>query len=132
MDYLASFLARLGNPERLTRAQAQQVREDCLSDLKHRLIEQANLIQARFEKETQELQKKQQWYQENQTSMTQEVQDTYTEYCSEAMFRIQILEARLTRHKELAPRKYLALEDRLNKDPRLCEGLISLQPGGHQ
>ncbi|CAI9616550.1 unnamed protein product [Staurois parvus] len=50
LDYLASFLARLGNPERLTRAQAQQVREDCLSDLKHRLIEQANLIQARFEK----------------------------------------------------------------------------------
>ncbi|XP_040185178.1 dynein regulatory complex subunit 7 isoform X1 [Rana temporaria] len=131
-DYLAPFLARLGDPERLTRAQAQQVKEDCLRDLKQRLIEKANLIQARFEKETQELQKKQQWYQENQTSMTQEVQDTYTEYCSEAMFRIQILEARLTRHKELAPQKYLALEDRLNKDPRLCEGHISPQPGGHQ
>ncbi|XP_072278788.1 dynein regulatory complex subunit 7 [Pyxicephalus adspersus] len=129
LDYLAPFLARLGDPEKVTCAQAQQVKEDCLSDLKQRLIEKANLIQARFEKETQELQKKQQWYQENQNSMTQEDQDTYMDYCSEAMFRIQILETRLNRHKELAQHKYLALEDRLSKDPRLCEGLLSAQSG---
>ncbi|KAM9301968.1 dynein regulatory complex subunit 7 [Gastrophryne carolinensis] len=121
LDYLAPFLARVGEVEKLSQTQALQVKEDCLSDLKQRLIEKANLIQARFEKETQELQKKQQWYQQNQLAMSKEDEDTYLEYCSEAMFRIQILESRLNRHRELAPQMYLALEDRLNKDPRLCE-----------
>ncbi|XP_066440298.1 dynein regulatory complex subunit 7 isoform X1 [Eleutherodactylus coqui] len=126
LDYLAPYLTLLGDPEKVTRLQAQQVKEDCLRDLKNRLIQQANLIQARFEKETQELQKKQQWYQENQPSMDKKDEEAYLEFCSEAMFRIQILETRLNRHKELAPQKYLTLEDRLSKDPRLCEPLLSL------
>ncbi|XP_075432639.1 dynein regulatory complex subunit 7 isoform X2 [Ascaphus truei] len=125
LDYLAPFLVQLGDPEKLTRCQAQQVKKDCLSDLKERLIEKANLIQARFEKETQELQTKQQWYQQNQMSMSKDDEEIYLEYCSEAMFRIQILEKRLKRHKDLAPQKYLAMEDRLSKDPRLCEQFLS-------
>lgn len=50
MDYLAPFLAQIGNPEKLTRQQAFKLKEDCLTDLKQRLIDKANLIQARFEK----------------------------------------------------------------------------------
>ena len=50
LDYLAPFLARIGNPEKLTRGDASKVREECLGDLKQRLIDKANLIQARFEK----------------------------------------------------------------------------------
>eukprot|EP00079_Xenopus_tropicalis_P024210 XP_012816760.1 PREDICTED: dynein regulatory complex subunit 7 isoform X1 [Xenopus tropicalis] len=125
LDYLAPFLAQLGDPEKLTLWQAQKVKEDCLSDMKQRLIEKANLIQARFEKETQELQKKQQWYHQNQMSMSKEDEEAYLDYCSEAMFRIHILETRLNRHKDLAPQKYLALEDRLNKDPRLREPFLT-------
>lgn len=47
--------------------------------------------------ETQELQKKQQWYQQNQLSMTVEDEEAYIAYCSDAMFRIRILEMRLNR-----------------------------------
>lgn len=47
--------------------------------------------------ETQELQKKQQWYQENQVTLTAEDEDLYLSYCSQAMFRIRILEQRLNR-----------------------------------
>ena len=50
LDYLAPFLAQIGNPEKLTRQQAYKLKEDCLADLKQRLIDKANLIQARFEK----------------------------------------------------------------------------------
>ena len=50
LDYLAPFLAQIGDPEKITRSQAFKLKEDCLSDLKHRLIDKANLIQARFEK----------------------------------------------------------------------------------
>ncbi|XP_029464781.1 dynein regulatory complex subunit 7 [Rhinatrema bivittatum] len=124
LDYLAPFLARMGNPEKLVKWQALQLKDDCLADFKQRLINQANIIQARFEKETQELQKKQQWYQQNQVSMTKEDEDTYLSYCSEVMFRIHILELRLNRHKELAPYKYLALEERLQNDSRLNQFLL--------
>ncbi|XP_004690301.1 PREDICTED: dynein regulatory complex subunit 7 [Condylura cristata] len=123
LDYLAPFLAQLPPTEKLTRWQAIRLKDECLSDFKQRLIDKANLIQARFEKETQELQKKQQWYQENQVTLTAEDEDLYLSYCSQAMFRIRILEQRLNRHKELAPLKYLALEEKLYKDPRLVEFL---------
>lgn len=47
--------------------------------------------------ETQELQRKQSWYQQNQVSMTKEDEEDYLNFCSEAMFRIHILEQRLNR-----------------------------------
>ncbi|XP_070616801.1 dynein regulatory complex subunit 7 isoform X2 [Erythrolamprus reginae] len=123
LDYLAPFLIQVGGIEKMTKWLALRLKEDCLNDFKHRLVDKANLIQARFEKETQELQKKQQWYQQNQLNMTLEDEDAYLNYCSEAMFRIRILELRLSRHKERAPLKYIALEEKLSKDPRLCEYL---------
>ena len=49
MDYLAPFLARLGDPPTLTKEQAQRVHDDCLQDLKSRLVDVANLIQKRYE-----------------------------------------------------------------------------------
>jgi hypothetical protein len=50
MDYLAPFLAQIGDPSHLSRAEAYKLKEECLQDLKQRLIDRANLIQARFEK----------------------------------------------------------------------------------
>ena len=50
IDYLAPFLAQIGDPEKINRQQAFKLKEDCLADLKQRLIDKANLIQARFEK----------------------------------------------------------------------------------
>ncbi|XP_065422929.1 dynein regulatory complex subunit 7 [Chrysemys picta bellii] len=125
LDYLAPFLIQMGSTEKMSKWQALRLKEDCLNDFKHRLIDKANLIQARFEKETQELQKKQQWYQQNQLSMTLEDEDAYLTYCSDAMFCIRILEIRLNRHKEMAPQKYIELEEKLCKDPRLAEYLKS-------
>lgn len=50
IDYLAPFLAQMSDPEKISRQQAYKLKEDCLADLKQRLIDKANLIQARFEK----------------------------------------------------------------------------------
>ena len=49
MDYLAPYLARLGEPEQLSLHNKQQLREDCLRDLRVQLVDLANIIQARFE-----------------------------------------------------------------------------------
>ena len=50
MDYLAPFLARVGDPPTLDHKQAKEVAETCLQDLRTRLVDMANVIQARFEK----------------------------------------------------------------------------------
>lgn len=52
LDYLAPFLAQLGlsDQEKIMRQEAYKLKEECLADLKQRLIDKANLIQARFEK----------------------------------------------------------------------------------
>eukprot|EP00795_Rhopilema_esculentum_P003398 gene3398-1756_t len=123
LDYLAPFLSRIGDPKTLSKPDAVKIREECLQDLKQRLIEKANLIQARFEKETQDLQKKQTWYQQNQMNMTKEDEEDYLNFCSEAMFRIHILELRLSRHKEMAPQKYMQLDEKLRNDHRLRDFL---------
>jgi len=54
MDYLEPFLRQLDVDDihnaKLSRQQALKLRDDCLADLKQRLIDKANLIQARFDK----------------------------------------------------------------------------------
>ena len=50
LDYLAPFLSRIGDPKTLKHQDAIKLKEECLQDLKQRLIDKANLIQARFEK----------------------------------------------------------------------------------
>ena len=45
MDYLAPFLARIGDPASLTKAQMKEVSESCLHDLRTRLVDMANIIQ---------------------------------------------------------------------------------------
>ena len=69
--------------------------------------------------ETSELQKKQVWYQEHQNTLSRDEEEEYIEFCREAMFRIHILEQRLTRHKAIAPHKYREMDHRLRSDPRL-------------
>lgn len=71
--------------------------QDCLKDLRMRLVDMANIIQGRFEHETEELQRKQAWYKANQSSLTREKEAGYISQCNEAMFRIHILEQRLNR-----------------------------------
>ena len=57
----------------------------------------ANLIQGRFERETEELQQRQGWYKARQGSITKEEEAEYISYCHDSMFRIHILEQRLNR-----------------------------------
>ncbi|XP_074896673.1 dynein regulatory complex subunit 7 isoform X1 [Buteo buteo] len=123
LDYLAPFLIQIGHRKKMTKGQALRVRDDCLTDLKHRLVDKANIIQARFEKAVEELQEKDQWFQKNHNQLSAEEEDDFLTCCSEIAFRIHILALRLNREKQTAPQKYLALEEKLHKDPRLAEYL---------
>uniref|UniRef100_A0A673JKE5 Coiled-coil domain-containing protein lobo homolog n=1 Tax=Sinocyclocheilus rhinocerous TaxID=307959 RepID=A0A673JKE5_9TELE len=113
LDLLAPFQVRLGLPEVLRRQDALQLKTDCLNEFKQQLFNKASLIQSRIEK----LQKKQLWYQKNYLNMTNEDEDDYLTYCSDAIFTIHKHRSKsvycLCRDKERAPQYlYLALEEK--------------------
>jgi hypothetical protein len=99
--------------------EALTVREKCLKALKDRLIERANIIQARHEEETAALAKRQTNFQRDREQMSREDEEEYERQCEESMFRIHILEQRLKRHEEQALQKYYELDAKLRSDPRL-------------
>ncbi|KAF3689420.1 Dynein regulatory complex subunit 7 [Channa argus] len=94
-DILAAFLIRMDNKVTFSTEDAKKLHQDCLAEYKQLLVEQANLIQERYEKETQELQKKQQWYQKNQLNMSRAEEKEYQTYCSEKTLQIHVAKKRL-------------------------------------
>nr|XP_020470660.1 dynein regulatory complex subunit 7 [Monopterus albus] len=122
-DILAPFMIRL-DCEIISAENAKQLHRDCLAEFKQRVVDHANLIQERLEKETQELQNKQLWYQKHQLNMTAREEREYQRYCSEKALEIHVTKTRLSMHKEAAPQKYRVLDQKLKRDPRLAPHLL--------
>lgn len=117
-DFLSPFLRNVVDPNHLTREEALSIRQACLDALKARLVERANIIQSKLHEENAKLGKKQELFQRSQREGDFSTEE-YEKYCTEAMFRIQILEQRLAAHEEAALRKFADLDLRLSNDPRL-------------
>ncbi|XP_023148711.2 dynein regulatory complex subunit 7 [Amphiprion ocellaris] len=122
-DVLAPFLIPLDKEDDLSPEDAEKIYQDCLAEMRNRQVMQANLIQKRYEKETQALQMKQQWYQENQLKLTKQEKDNYQAYCSEKTLQISVIQKRLSKCKEAADEKYRAFDRNLQQDPRLAPHL---------
>ena len=103
----------------LSREDAHAVRDMCLRNLKERLLERANIIQTRLDKENSLLAKRQAAFQRSQREHDQGTDEEFERFCQETMFRIQILEQRLASHEETALQKYAEMDQRLHNDPRL-------------
>nr|CCA24118.1 conserved hypothetical protein [Albugo laibachii Nc14] len=120
VDYLSPFLQGVSFTERgLSKETAQSVRDMCLRNLKERLLERANIIQTRIDHENMQLAKRQAAFQRSQRDQDENKDEEYKRYCTETMFRIQILEQRLTKHEETALHKYAEMDRRLHNDTRL-------------
>ena len=85
-------------------------------------MERANIIQTRLKDENAALSKLQANFQRSQHTSDEMLED-YGRQCSEAMFRIQILENRLNAHADAAVKKYGEMSDKLAHDPRLLHVL---------
>ena len=118
VDYLTPYLRNVKDPQKITKDEALEVRQACLDALKARLLERANIIQARLNDENVRLARKQEQFQRSQREGDLSTED-YENYCTQAMFRIQILEQRLVAHEEAALKKYSVLDAKLASDPRL-------------
>lgn len=119
VDYLTPFLQNISDLKSITREDAQKVREACLKALKDRLLERVNIIQNRLNDENTKLAKQQAAFQRNQRDNDPDAEEEFERFCSEAMFRIQILEQRLVQHEENALRKYKEMDTKLLADPRM-------------
>ena len=118
MDYLAPFLRYVKDPLAITKEEALEIRQTCLDGYKARLVERANIIQSRLNDENAKLGRKQEQFQRSQREGDMSTEE-YEKYCTEAMFRIQILEQRLASHEDAALKKFAELDMRLAADPRL-------------
>ncbi len=118
LDYLSPFLRNVKDPNNITREEALEIRQNCMDGLKARLVERANIIQNRLNDENAKLGRRQEQFQRSQRDGDLSTED-YEKYCTEAMFRIQILEQRLAQHEEAALKKYADLDAKLLADPRL-------------
>ncbi|KAG7389750.1 hypothetical protein PHYPSEUDO_009670 [Phytophthora pseudosyringae] len=119
VDYLSPFLQSIHAAGGLSKEDAQTVREMCLRNLKERLLERATIIQGRLDKENALLAKRQAAFQRSQREHDQGTDEEFERFCSETMFRIQILEQRLASHEETALQKYADMDKRLHSDARL-------------
>ena len=119
LDYLTPYLQNISEPSAITREDAQKVRDNCLKALKDRLLERANIIQNRLNVENSKLSKQQAAFQRNQRDNDPDAEEDFEKFCSEAMFRIQILEQRLVQHEENALKKYKDMDQKLLADPRM-------------
>jgi len=119
VDYLTPFLQNVADIKKINRGEAEKARVACLGALKERLLERANIIQTRLDEETNLLAKKQAAFQRSQRDHDQGGDEEFEQFCSETMFRIQILEQRLQRHEETALQKFAEMDNKLAKDPRL-------------
>ncbi|XP_020707821.2 dynein regulatory complex subunit 7 isoform X1 [Athalia rosae] len=119
MDYLGPYLARLGNPEYLSKAEALQLQEHCLTDFKQKLVDRANSILEAFEKSSQELKQKQHLHTQKR-EFTREDEEKFQNEMNDAIFKLHTLEMQLNRCRDLAPDRYRMLVGNLRADPRLA------------
>jgi hypothetical protein len=118
VDYLTPFLRHHKEAAKLTREEALEIRTACLDSLKARLVERANIIQTRLNEENMKLARKQEKFQRSQRD-GEVSSEEFEKECTEAIFRIQILEQRLVAQEEAALKKFAELDQRLSNDPRL-------------
>ena len=117
-DYLTPFLRHIKDISYITKDEGLEIRQNCLDALKARLVERANIIQSRLNEENAKLGRKQEQFQRSQREGDFSTEE-YEKYCTEAMFRIQILEQRLSSHEEAALKRFADLDMKLSNDSRL-------------
>ena len=87
LDYLSPFLPPLLAGQEMSAKEAAATRDACLKALKDRLIDRANIIQARHDQETAALAKRQANYQRDRDVLTREEEEEYDRACGESAFR---------------------------------------------
>jgi len=118
-DPLKPFLPHDYSGGELEMKQAEKVKTECLKNLKQRLVERKEIIEARLLTEQSELDQQRQQFNRQKESLDPSEIDKFEQREKEALFRINILQMRLEKHNEDAFGKLNDLYTQLKKDERL-------------
>ncbi|XP_045466856.1 dynein regulatory complex subunit 7 isoform X1 [Harmonia axyridis] len=119
VDYIQPYLERLDDKEVITLESAAALKEWCLNDYKNILLQRAQVIQKRFEKASENLNRKNQWYNLMRDKLKPEEEIQYFEELHRMNFVLQAFVERLERHRELSFYKYTGMVKYLNNHPKL-------------
>lgn len=119
-DYLEPYMPPIIPGHDLTVSEAAEAKEGCLTALKERLIDRANIIKGRLDREDAALVKRRNAFERDRDVMTPAEEEEFNRACEESTFRINILNQRLERHEEISKRRFLELDAKLRADPRLA------------
>jgi hypothetical protein len=121
-DYLYLFLpAEYDHTKQppLNTEEAAAVRTACLSSLRERLIERANLMQRRLDEQNAELARHQASFQRAADQMDSGEEIEFARVFQDGMFRARVLQKRLQAHEVAALERYAALDRQIRSDPRM-------------
>ena len=104
----------------MTVSEAAEAKDGCLNALKERLIDRANIIKGRLDREDAALVKRRNAFERDRDVMTPAEEEEFNHACEESTFKINILNQRLERHEEISKRRFLELDAKLRADPRLA------------
>lgn len=119
-DYLEPYMPPVIPGHDLTASEAVEAKEGCLTALKERLIDRANIIKGRLDREDAALMKRRNAFERDRDVMTPAEEEEFNRACEESTFKINILNQRLERHEEISKRRFLELDAKLRADPRLA------------
>ncbi|KAK0082261.1 hypothetical protein PV325_010761 [Microctonus aethiopoides] len=118
VDYLEPYLARLGNPKKLTKAQALQIRDECLNDFKQSIINRANNIWRKFEEKRRKLDELQRHLAKSD-NLSKEEEERIVNETNTVNFEMHTLDVKLKRHCDLSEIRYQERAVTLRNDKRL-------------
>lgn len=118
-DFLAPYLIKFGKVEKLSFNESLEVRNQCIQDFKQMLLNRANELYRKFEKASEALQNKQEWFKKAQATLSPEQETAHVEEVQEMNFYLNTLELRLGRQRELSAYRYEILFNSLENHPRL-------------
>ncbi|KYN37462.1 hypothetical protein ALC56_08175 [Trachymyrmex septentrionalis] len=118
MNDLGPYLARIGNPEHISKTEAYLLRDDCLSEFKQTSIDKANRILHMIEKQATELEKMQTVLMQTE-DLSETEKDEMLAKINEISFNMHVLETYLNWYRDIVPQRYRILADRLQQNPHL-------------
>ncbi|XP_057338770.1 dynein regulatory complex subunit 7 isoform X1 [Microplitis mediator] len=119
IDYLQPYLARLGNPDKLTKNQTVQVQQECLNDFKETLVNRANSICRKFQVIRQNFEELQSQLAQAD-DLSKEEEERLIADATLANFEMHTLDVRLKRHVNLSSARYQSMVNKLKAHPRLA------------
>uniref|UniRef100_A0A336LWC1 Dynein regulatory complex subunit 7 n=1 Tax=Culicoides sonorensis TaxID=179676 RepID=A0A336LWC1_CULSO len=120
-DFLAPYLVRLGSDRKLSKAEYDLAKKDCLSDFRQYYLDMLNELQRRFEELTKEEESLRRFLHKFQSQFDDYDYEKFIKEGENIVRNKRIIQKRIENVSEELDRKYKTLKEALDNDERLTE-----------